>query len=474
MIKRTLIPRDYQIEPIKFATKTDIAVLGLCPNSGKTEISIMVISDYLKLNPNNKILILTHSTNVLLNNFVDRLEGLDVDFTYCTDFDVNKQVHICLPNSENKINGSYDFLIVDEAHENYLAERVKRIVKDINPSKQLLLTGTPSKFIKDGGYNIFTLAANEISEQWFSKLNIELVASNYEWKDNYNHDHEVKSNFKFGKCDTKKTLDSVILKLIERVKRGYSAEQFNNPNLISKFKSWAFTYGSIGKTLILSKTIEQGDLIYSILVENGVNVGLSHSKSDSDSNEINKFKDGDYDVLVVVNRARLGFSDENLMNVIDMSGTHNPDLIYQIFARALRGTPDTQKYYLKVTPQEVGQMDLTHMCVCAALMLTDNKYLSTYNGSNFNGIFIPVVKQPSQPSTGSGSVNRPKQTERVIFPEFTNDIIDTFKNVLHNLDNPASIYKITSIGRVKEQLGLSKRREKRTLEELLESARGNV
>ena len=30
-----LIPRDYQLEPIKYATMTDVAVLGLCPNSIK-------------------------------------------------------------------------------------------------------------------------------------------------------------------------------------------------------------------------------------------------------------------------------------------------------------------------------------------------------------------------------------------------------------------------------------------------------
>jgi superfamily II DNA or RNA helicase len=475
MSKVILTPRDYQLEPINYAINTDVAVLGLCPNSGKTEIAIMVISDYLKENPNNKVLILTHSTNVLLDNFVDRLDGLDVDFTYCTDFNVNKQVHICLPHSERKINGQYDFLIVDEAHENYLAERVQRIVKDIKPTKQLLLTGTPSKFIKRGGYNILTLAANEISDKWFSKLNVELVASNYKWKDNYNNDNEVKSNFKFDREDTKKTLNNVVLKLIERIKNGYTAEQFNNPNLITKFKSWAFTYGSVGKTLILSKTIEQANLIYSILRENDVNVGLSHSDSDIDSDEVSKFKNGGYNVLVVVNRARLGYSDESLMNIIDMSGTHNPDLIYQIFARSLRGTPDTQKYYLKVTPQEAGQMDLTHMCVCAALMLTDNKFLSTYDGGNFNGIVIPIIKKIKDTSEpiNSTPTTRDNQKKYTIFPEFTNDIIDTFKNIIHNLDNPASIYKTTTIGEVKYRLGLTNNRPQMTVDELIKSAWGH-
>lgn len=472
--KRTLILRDYQHAPAEYALEKDITVLALCPNAGKTEISIYVISEYLKINPDSKILVLTHSTNVLKDNFVNRLNELDVDFTYCTDFNSNYQVQICLPHSKDKIKDNYDFLIVDEAHENYFAKREQEIIKNIKPKKQLLLTGTPSKFIKKGGYNIFVLAANEISEQWFAKLNVELVASNYKWKNNYNADHEVVSSFDFKKEDTEKTLDNVVLKLIERVKKRYTAEQFNNPNLLTKIKTWAFTYGEIGKTLILCKTIKQANLVHGILSENKVNVKISHSECDNDSGEIEKFRNDNKGVLVVVNRARLGYSDNDLMNIIDMSGTHNPDLIYQIFSRALRGTPEEQKYYLKVTPQEQGQMDLTHVCVNAALMLTDKKYLSTYNGNNFNGILIPIIKTPKEPLNSDVDASKKRKLQKIIFPEFTNDVIDMFKNVLHNLDNPASIYKITTIGRVKYQLGLTTSAPKKTLEDLIESARGNV
>lgn len=475
-MKRNLILREYQPIPAEYALKYAIVVLALCPNAGKTEIAIYVIEQYLKENPTHRVLVFTHSTNVLKTNFFDRLEGLNVNFTYCTDFDPNCQVHICLPNSEKQIKGSYDFLVVDEAHENYFAKRVQRIIKKTNPSKQLLLTGTPSKFIKKGGYNIFALASNQISDKWFAKLNIELVASNYKWKENYNSDLEVLSTFKFNEKDTVKTLENVILKLIERLKKGYTAEQFNHPGLITKFKSWAFAYSEIGKTLMLCKTIEQANLVYKILIKNGVFAKISHSGNDQDSSVICDFKNSSEGVLIVVNRARLGYSDDSLMNIIDMSGTHNPDLIYQIFCRALRGTPDDQKYYLKVTPQEQGQMDLTHVCVSAALMLTDHKYLSTYNGGNFNGIFIPVIKSPKTTPTGDGGGGSSKKNEskKVLFPEFTNDVIDMFKNVLHNLDNPASIYKITTIGRVKHQLGLITNSPTKTFEELLESARGNV
>jgi len=469
-LKRQLILRGYQGPASDYALQHDISILALCPNGGKTEISIDVIRRFLLLYPNSKVLILTHSTNVLKDNYKDRLDGLDLNFTYSTTFDKSCQVHICLPQSEHLIKGEYDFLIVDEAHQNYLAKRMQSIVKKIRPKKQLLLTGTPSVFIKKGGYNIFPLAINSISEEYFAKLQIELVASNYNWNNKHNKDLELKSDTILSKEQTQKTLENIILKLIERVKKGFTAEEFNNPSLITKLKSWAYTYKQLGKTMIVCKSIKQAADVNSILNSNGVKSMVSDSSTDKDSLEIQNFKNNKFDVLIVVDRARLGYSDDSLFNIIDMSGTHSPNMIYQIFCRALRGTPDMNKYYLKVTTQEYGMMDFTHACVCAALMLTDNKYLSTFNGDNFNGIKIPFIKNVSAKTTSS-SGGTSKKAKKFVFPEFTNDVIDMFKNIIHNLDEPVSIYKLTTIKDVRASLS---GRTNWTWEELLISGKGNI
>ena len=134
--KRQLQLRDYQIPASDFAMDNDISVIGLAPNGGKTEIAIDVIMRYLNLFPNNKILVSTHSTTVLRTNFMDRLNELDVSFTFSDTFDPKAQVHICLPQSARLIKGKYDLYICDEAHENYLATRVQSIVKKVQPSKQ--------------------------------------------------------------------------------------------------------------------------------------------------------------------------------------------------------------------------------------------------------------------------------------------------------------------------------------------------
>ena len=471
--KRHLILREYQNPASDFAMEHNIAILGLAPNGGKTEISIHVLCRFINLNPKSKVLVLTHSTNVLKDNYTSRLDELFLPFTYSTTFDPTCQVHICLPNSEHLINGIYDLLVVDEAHENYLADRVQRIVKKTKAKKQLLLTGTPSKFIKEGGYNIYTLAANAIPTEYFSKLQIELVASNYNWFKELNADYEIRSQYKFKTKETKKTLENILLKLIDRVRVGLNAEEFNNPGVIAKLKQWGYTYKKLGKTIVICRSIKQASDVNNIMLANGVNSIVSDSETDKESIEIANFKDNKYDVLVVVDRARLGYSDDNLYNIIDMSGSHNPNVLYQIFARVLRGTPNMQKYYLKVTTQEYGMMDFTHACVSAALMLTDNKYLSTFNGSNFNGIKIPVVKKPTKINVGEGSGGsggNKSTKKKLIFPEFTNDVIDMFKNIIHNLDEPVSIYKLTTIGEVRAMLnGINLH----TIESIFESARGN-
>jgi superfamily II DNA or RNA helicase len=472
-MNRDLILREYQIPASEFALNNDKVVFAIAPNGGKTEISIDVLEKLLVLNPKWRALILTHSTNVLKDNYTERLDGINTKLTYSTTFDNSCRIHICLPNSENKIKGQYEFLIVDEAHENYLAKRVQRIISNIKPKKQLLLTGTPSRFIKEGGWQLYTIAANEIPIEYFAKLQIELIVSNYNWAKNLNNNLEVKKEYIFQRNDTKKTLESILLKLIDRLKKGLRPEEFNNPSFLTNLKSWAYTYKKLGKTLIVCRSIKQANDVNSILIENGVNSAVSNSETDLDSLEIQNFKNNMYNVLVVVDRARLGYSDDDLYNIIDMSGTHNPNIIYQIFSRALRGTPDMQKYYLKVTTQEYGMMDYTHACVSAALMLTDNKYLSTFNGNNFNGIKIPVIKHPKLPTTGGhsgGSGSSKPKTKKFLFPEFTNDVIDMFKNIIHNLDEPVSIYKTTTIGEVRAALS---NRNSWTKERILDTIYGD-
>ena len=459
MNKRDLILRDYQIPAAAHALQSKKCVLAISPGGGKTEISIYVIQEYLKENPEHRVLILTHSTNVLLYNYSDRLDSLNLSFNYSTNFDPNVNVHVCLPHIEYKIKGKYDLIIVDEAHENYFAPRMQRIIQKSKASKELLLTGTPSKFIKEGGYDIYAIAANEIASEWFSKLSVELVASEYNWM-TYNADHEVASNFEFNYSDTEATMEMIMEKLLIRIKTRFKAKEFNYPSLVTKLKSWAFAYNSIGKTMIVARNIAQSEMIYKILKEKGVSCVLSTSDNDPDSNNMVAFNNNEYDVAIVVNRGRLGYNDLFLFNIIDMSGSHNPDIIYQLMCRVFRGTPNDQKYFLKLTTKNLKLMNDTHISTQLAIQLTDKNFLLEYAGGNLNKYDIitnkkqPQFKENKEEKIDCEKVTRSYNKNNTLL-QFDYDVVDTFKNVLHDLDNPVSIYKITTISEVREILGLA-------------------
>lgn len=478
-MKRRIVLRPYQETCSKYIMNSNKCVLALCPNGGKTEIAISVIEEYLKLFPKARVLVLTHSTNVLLNNFEDRLDSLDVSFTYSSKFEDNASVHLCIPANEDKITIEYDFIIVDEAHENYLATRVQNIVGKTKPTKQLLLTGTPSKFIHEGGYDIFCIALDELDDQYFSKLNIECVASNYNWKaSDYNQDDIVKKTFKYTQEDTDKTVDAVVLSIFKRLGYGITAEEYNDPSLWTKTKiflkkkiiarTWGSAFKEIGKTLIVCNNIEQADFVQTSLIKNDVNSVCSHSKCDVSGTNITNFKNDDHDVLVVVDRCRIGYNDETLMNLIDMSGTRNIDLIYQMMCRVIRGDQSTNKFYIKVTTNNLVQMAADEIAVNGALMLSNKEYLLKYNGKNFNNLVIPVLKKVRTVGLDGISNNSgTKKPRQSILPNITHDVFHLLKDIKHDLNNTASIYKLTTIADAKKDLGLIKAKQIRTYESVL-------
>lgn len=469
MEKKMLIPREYQIPAIEFSMNNDLAILGITPGGGKTEMSIEVIKRYLELNPNSKVLVLSHSTNVLKKNYFERLESLILPFSYSINLNDDSQVHICLPHSNEKITKKYDFLIVDEAHENYLAKRVQGIIKKSKPSKQLLLTGSPSVFIKEKEYKdkIYTLALNELPVSFFATLSIELVAVKAYWKNKFNADMVLKKGRSMSKEETNDALNKIIDALIKRLKTKVSAEKFNTNSLRYKMLSSdiGLLFNKLEKTIFFTKSVKDSVEVYRILKSKGVSCNVSHSDSkyagyDKESKVVsdftgtkeNDYKDSKYDVLVVVDRTRLGYSNDNLYNIVDMSGTHNPNMIYQILSRVVRGKQTQNKFYLKVTTTELGMMDYTNACTCAALMLTDHKYLSTFDGSNLK-LVAPTIKnsrviKKDKNKTKTKTKNKPT----LVFPEFTNDVVQLFKDIINDLNNPASIYKATSLSEVRNNL----------------------
>jgi superfamily II DNA or RNA helicase len=444
-MKTDVTLRDYQVESIKFLeTEHDKLVLAMCPSSGKTETIIHYIDDLYKQNKNVKVLILPHSTNVLLDNFYQRLESRNVSFTYSTDTSNSCNVHVILPQSHSKIKDKYDVVIVDEAHENYFAKTVQNILKRTSPAKQILLTGTPYQFVDKKEFKIHFLALNDLDSSLLPKLRFDIIESDYQWNGNYNTLGEIKSSFIFKKENTDKTLDDTFKFIFDR-------ENFKEVN----------------KTLIVCKSINQSELVKSYLDNIGICSEISNSKNDTKSNIVNDFKENKVKVLIVVNRARLGYDDSDLVNLIDMSGTLNPNIIYQMFARLLRGDSSQQKYYIRLTSKNDEVLN-SEISTSLALMLTDKKYIQTFNGKNFKSKNIIIKKDLLANLKNNKRFNNKgeKNSKNKILIN-TSDIINFYKNVIIELEKNIGLYKFCEVSDVLKEL---KSYKKHTLKSCKESA----
>jgi len=470
-------------------------VLAMSPNSGKTEVSISSIEEVLKLTPDARILVLTHSTNVIKDNYLGRLDEMNLNFTYSSTFDPNCQVHITIPQNEAHIKGKYNLVIVDEGHDNYLAEQEQRIIKKAKCSMDLILTATPSKLIAEGGFIMHVVGATEMTSEHSAKINLELVASKgVKWTEaDYNSVDDISSKYQYKLEELEETMDSVVFQLLERLKSGISAEDFNLPSSWRKFKrkiikkfskamSWNETFKGVGKTMITTQRIDQADMIYKILINHGVNVTISHSQNDPKGDYFTQFHNNKEGLMIVVDRGQIGYNDANLFNIIDMSGTRNPNLIYQMMFRVARGNQSMEKYYIKVVPNNLVDMGITEIYVNVAINLMDRDFLLAYNGKNLKNLNIPILRKPRVIKDkedddkiidgGGRGLGSEKPT---VLPIFEKDLVKTLRDIKHDLNSTVSIYKIGTIEDAKRIIrGEKEKARRKTLEELLESAKQTV
>ena len=305
------IIKDITTLPIK------AAVLAATPGSGKTTISQLAIQKYLHKYPNAKVLVLTHGQNLLKTQFIDTLKDpyFNVDFSFCDINDIPKdlpQVFVGLPQSIHKLPlNKIDLLVVDECHEFYLKKMVQSIITNLNPTHQILLTGSPSQFVKlksmGKKYEITFISGSELVENdVFSPVELDVVPITGD-----------RSSF----------IINNVKKMIEHA--------------TNKKKD-------LTKLMVAVNSIKQGQEVANYLESLGRKVALSTFKNDKESEKIKHFKQGVFDVLVVVQRGILGFSDNNITGVLDLRCSSDIDISNQLFSRVLRKHPNNiNKFYYR-------------------------------------------------------------------------------------------------------------------------------
>ena len=397
-------------------------VLAASPSAGKTNMAIEIAKTYLIRFPSARILILTHGQTILRTQFGSRARPhfSHVKFGEIGPGSPDKaqdlQVCVALPHTAiRRALGKFDLVIVDEAHDFYEADMVQQILKDTKPKHQLLLTGSPSCFIKSALFPLVSISLLELFDHGVICSPVfKLATTTYDHTlDDYNENDELRGSAEVTEQGTRTTLELLLVqfyRLLTSVNR-------TNPTLYSALPDYKIMGAELKKTMVICINQRQAKIVAKFFrtVAN-VNTALSTSDTDKESLEVDRFTTQDNcKVLVVVRRATLGFNFPKLMNVIDMGGSLNPDTLMQQFCRLVRINPDdsSQKLYLKVVPQTLVHYTASVLDFTMGLALKEN--YDKYDGNYMNMPF-PTEREPRTTSASQEGKPEPRHPGG-IFPE---------------------------------------------------------
>jgi len=332
------------------------SILAACPGSGKTTISHIILNNYFQMFPQAKVVVLTEGQSTLTNQYLEELKDPNVGINFSFgSFGSGAQVEIGIPQGIDKVSyDTIDLLIVDEAHNYYLAPMVQDIVRAIRPKHKILMTGSPTKYNKHNQdsllnyledlslYGMYYISAEDLIEKGvFSSVDLDVC--------------EIHS-----KKDPINVIESTI---IHATKQKYD----------------------LSKIMIACPTIEFAKKVSDFMTSIGREVSLSTSKNDKEDKEIRKFKSGESDVLVVVGKGILGFNDKMITSLFDFRSSENLDSSYQLFARVLRTHPkDVRKAYIRVGTKDNFKDQVLTIHKIHALMRREN-YIG-FTGKNLEVI----------------------------------------------------------------------------------------
>lgn len=396
-MKHNLYP--YQVNAIEQVEQllllNNKAVLAGCPSSGKTRMALELI----ERNPTKTFFILAHATNLIKKQWFDVLaengfggEVSDVIGQARITYGIPQQFQ-----SKAKLHPikPIDYLIIDEAHEYTDAKMIAKIVESIRPRNTVYLTGTPSNFVLKDIPLVVIPGVDLINEGRLSKLYLGLISTNANiLTSDHNRDGDItkKGSAKL-ELSVDSDLDMVLKQMYERLR---GTDFFKSSPELWKKVQWAPTLGKLHKTMFACTSIAQANKVYEYFIKLGINAVMSHSQNDPNTLNIARFIDeSDIKILIVVDRGILAFNMPDLVNVVDMTGSKNINLIYQLFGRVLRKNDKIPlKYYFKLAPE--SQTYLFHLALNASLHLMTDYFIRKYNGKNLKTMDILIRKTPKQ------------------------------------------------------------------------------
>jgi superfamily II DNA or RNA helicase len=413
-------------------------VLAAGTSSGKTFMAIMKLEIFYSnpANKNKRTLLIPASKTVLRDNVSKELMDFNPSFSYCVATDKTElnqaiknkcNVIIALPQTISnslEVLPTFHNFILDEAHQWYFKSTIQSILTKTKPKYQLLLTGSPSRFIAKEDKFIFKFVP--VMELYdlgqVTNVKMEVVTSSYDFKQtDYTSSYgNLKPEVDMTDKQSNTALMNVCKEMVKKLKNPIKG--LHNVNRLTK--NLFSVFGEMEKTIIFCHSLKQADSFYKSLSTFKTLKGkvlVSHSENDKDSQLFEDFRTKDeYKVLIAVDRGRLGFNIPELFNVVDFTMTQSLDMLLQMYGRLLRlSKTDKQKIYYKVATKNTAPYFVDLMT--AMLCLTNMEWYSKFNGKNMGGILIPKVVSKTNRNSVSTT---PSKKSKSVKPQLSLEDLD--------------------------------------------------
>lgn len=375
-----------------------VALCATC-GVGKTRMTNKIIRNYLEKNPNERVLVLAHGRTQLRDQFFADLSEDISDVSQWVEGECpSSQVVVALPHVRRKNIPKFGLVVFDEAHHYYTASMAQLVLSKAKPDKLLLLTGSAGYFVRTNFPRIMFSAQElrQANSNVLSDVTTFIVQATYDFKnEDYTKSDRLKEEVELPIEDTQSSLAMAIWTLINVLRRniGKYPYLFNGGDSVYQKAHHYFFKNPLEKTMIAATSIKQANQIYEILLQQGITAVVSHSLNDSNSLFITEFyQNPSIAILIVVDRGILGFDMPKLRNVIDMSGSENPDIIFQLLGRASRSDKTGRpKVFVKIAPK--GRLERTELVTCFALALTTKVVYEAYDGNYMTTPFPLTIKR---------------------------------------------------------------------------------
>ena len=369
--------KEVEAKCIVHLQQSGLCVMAAGCGAGKTDMTISIIQKLLLSKPKLRILVLTHGQTYLRRQFVRRVVevkargGLWLDFTYEQITGTPKKlgkssVLVGLPHAFASLpDGTIDMVVVDEAHHFYFSDMIRSILYRYQPKYQLLLTGSPSKFIAAGDFPIVSVSSGELLAcNIIANPYVELCQTTADYTlSDFTESYGLKGSVKMSSKAISKTARDLVAQIGSNIK---------------------------GKTFIACRYQKQARVVAEVLNGMGIKSVVSSMDYDKDSSNFDAFtEDPSIRVLVVVARGVLGFNMPTLTTVVDFTFSYNPDRIFQLMARGgRRSAADQKKTFIKVVPTSMLATYLLAMNFTVGL--SNKEVYESYDG-NFREARIPIL-----------------------------------------------------------------------------------